>query len=149
MDLLGDFPSFAILHSANLSQCNKESCPLEREELLLNILATLSNVSFDPEAAELLQRGQAERIVRVCLEVLMEVQSQEELVLESLRVLCNVSRRSPSAREALQETHGQEALVLLVAHGVSHEVVEYASRVLVNVGLSTQLFSLLERHVEG
>ena len=122
---------------------------MAQEELLLNLLATLSNVSFDEgsgESALLLLQGSSERLVRVCLEVLME-QGNQETVLESLRVLCNVSRSSPSARRSLRAAHGQECLVLLVAHHQSGEVGEFASRVLVNVGLSQELYRLLQRHV--
>ena len=121
----------------------EDTCDGTQEELLLNVLATLSNYTFEQGQSVLVE--QSDRIVGMCLDVLME-QGSEETVLEGLRVLCNLSRDSRRST-LLQGEYTVECLVLLVAHHLSEEVVESASRVLLNAQ-SPLLPIVLERHRE-
>jgi hypothetical protein len=114
----------------------------EHEELVLNVIGCITNISFytedpsDPKASS----GAWNSVIKDDLEysklLVPFLQSvNEEVVIETVRAFGNFSR-SPVVRQHLHETEGTHTLVMLLHHSNS-EVVYNVCGVLMNVMAET------------
>ena len=123
--VLSRHPTAAVLiellvsKSAKVSQC---------EELVLNIVATITNLSFYQHENNVFYKNH-KHIQRFLLPLLFN--ENQEMVMEAVRALGNFSR-DPEFRSDMMQTRGDEAMVVLLDHA-DFQVVFAVCGVLVNL----------------